>query len=414
MLLVRFLPEIAGVLMFIMMATQVPQVGPYLILIEFGLVGLIFLFRTTTFLDALLRWWPLLLAPILAALSAMWSDVPMASLRYGLQFLFTAFVGVLLARLMTPQRFVSVFLVAMFIFCIMCILYGRQGSSADGMVLIGLTGSKNQIGYAAQLLILSAAAVLMMRGVGAGLRWIAVLAIPLGVYLVAGTNSATAVLMAFGGTLALAITWFAQRMNPGARLATLLGVLVILAPLTALIPEAITFINHFVFDTLDKDPTLTGRTFLWDAADDLIARRPILGYGYQAIWMGDSTETIALKRLTGVEDGRVFHFHHQFRQVAVDTGLVGLFAFIGVVLAMGLSGLRQVVMRPTPATSFFFIVYLLMIVRAFTDIIIVPFSIHTLLFFAAGVYAFWKPQAVEAPAHQARRWRPAHRFGVRA
>lgn len=414
MVLVRFLPEIVGVLMFIMMATQVPQIGPYLILIEFGLVGLIFLFRTTTFLEALLRWWPLLAAPILAALSAMWSDVPMASLRYGLQFLFTAFVGVLLARLMTPQRFVSIFLVAMFAFCILCILYGRQGSSAEGMVLIGLTGSKNQIGYAAQLLILSAAAVMMMRGTGAGLRWVAVLAIPLGVYLVAGTNSATAVLMAVGGTLALAMMWFSERMNPGARLATLIGGLVIVAPLSALIPEALAFINHFVFDTLDKDPTLTGRTFLWQAADDLIARRPILGYGYQAIWMGDSTETIALKRLTGVEDGRVFHFHHQFRQVAVDTGLVGLFAFVGVVLAVGLSGLRQLLLRPNAATSFFFVVYLLMIARAFTDIIIVPFSIHTLLFFAAGVYAFWKPETAHAPAQQPRVWRPPHRFGARA
>jgi len=414
MVLVRFLPEIVGVLMFIMMATQVPQIGPYLILIEFGLVGLIFLFRTTTFLEALLRWWPLLAAPILAALSAMWSDVPMASLRYGLQFLFTAFVGVLLARLMTPRRFVSAFLVAMFAFCIMCILYGRQGSSAEGMVLIGLTGSKNQIGYAAQLLILSAAAVMMMRGTGVGLRWVAVLAIPLGVYLVAGTNSATAVLMAVGGTLALAMMWFSERMNPGARLATLIGGLVIVAPLSALIPEALAFINHFVFDTLDKDPTLTGRTFLWQAADDLIARRPILGYGYQAIWMGDSTETIALKRLTGVEDGRVFHFHHQFRQVAVDTGLVGLFAFVGVVLAVGLSGMRQLLLRPNAATSFFFVVYLLMIARAFTDIIIVPFSIHTLLFFAAGVYAFWKPETAYAPAQQPRAWRPPHRAGARA
>jgi len=398
MVLLKFLPEISAALMFILMATQVPQIGPYLILIEFGLVGLIFVFRTTTFLEALLRWWPLLLAPILAALSAIWSDLPMTSLRYGLQFLFTAFVGVLLARLMTPHRFISVFLVAMFVFCILCILYGRQGTSADGMVLIGLTGSKNQIGYGAQLLLLAACVVLMHRGAGAAMRWIAVLSMPLAVYLLMGTNSATAVLMAVAGTLVLIGMWVSERLPPGGRLAALIGGVVVLAPLTALAPEAMDAINYFVFDTLDKDPTLTGRTVLWAAADDLIARRPIFGYGYQAFWMGESADTIGIMRMMGITDGRVFHFHHQFRQTAVDTGLVGLIALVGAIAAVGFAALRQWLIRPNAATSFFFIVFMLMLARAFTDIIIMPFSIHTILFFASGVYAFWKPQRAEQPA----------------
>jgi O-antigen ligase len=107
--------------------------------------------------------------------------------------------------------------------------------------------------------------------------------------------------------------------------------------------------------------------------------------------MGDSSETIGLKRLTGMADGRVFHFHHQFRQIGVDTGYLGIVSFVIVLIATALAGLRRILLTPHPATSFFFVVFALMIVRAFTDTIMAPFNIHTLMFFACSVYAFWRP-----------------------
>ena len=33
------------------------------------------------------------------------------------------------------------------------------------------------------------------------------------------------------------------------------------------------------------DSTLTGRTIIWDFASDEIARRPLLGWGYQSFWL---------------------------------------------------------------------------------------------------------------------------------
>jgi exopolysaccharide production protein ExoQ len=240
------------------------------------------------------------------------------------------------------------------------------------------------------------------------------LSLPVGGYILLGVNSATALLMGVGGAVVLAGLWFSERMAPGGRLATLLGMFVILAPLALLIPEALQAWDYFLYDTLDKDPTLTGRTFLWARADDLIAQRPLLGYGYQSIWMGDSTETIALQRMTGISDGRTFHFHHQFRQVAVDTGLVGLAAFVGALIAVGVSGMRQLLLRPTVPTSFFYIIFMLMVARAFTDVIIAPLNVHTVIFFAACTYAFWRPEeayAREEPAFNWRKLRPARAPG---
>lgn len=405
----RFLPEIVAFLIFFLMATQVPQVGAVLVVIELGLIALLIALRGRVALDTLLRWWPLLLAPILAPLSALWSDAAAATFRYGGQFLLTAFLGVLLARLIPPRRFMILFMVSMFLFCIGCIIFGRQGMSAEGPVLIGLTGSKNQMGYASQLLMLSALGVLLLKDVSGWLRLMALAAMPLGIAVLLGVHSATALLMAVGGVALLAGLWFSERMTPGGRLATLLGVGIMIVPLLLLIPEGIQAWDHFLYDTLDKDPTLTGRTFLWARADDLIARRPFLGYGYQAIWMGDSTDTIALQRMTGITDGRTFHFHHQFRQIAVDTGLVGLTAFCGALIAVALNGFRQLLLHPAVPTSFFFIIFSLMTARAFTDLIISPFNVHMVLFYAACTYAFLKPQEAPLPAPDFRwhRLRPA-------
>lgn len=409
MLLLAFLPEIAGSLMLIMMGTQLPRIGPLLILGEFAIVGILFVFRTTAFFDVLIRWWWLLVFPIICVLSTLWSDVPMVTARYSVQFLFTCFVGVLLARLMPPRRYLLVLMISLFVFCILCIINGRIGSSFDRWVLIGLTGSKNQMAYAAQLLMLSSIGVLLLRNVIPQIKAIALAGVPLSVYLVAGTDSATALLMSVVGSFALVALWFSQRLPPGGRLGAIVAGALMFAPLTALIPEALALINHFVFDTLGKDPTLTGRTILWERADMLIDRRPVLGYGYQAIWMSDSLDTITLKRLADIQDGRQFHFHNHFRIAAVDTGFIGLAAFVGAMIAVGLAALRQILLRPTVETSFFALVFLLMVARAFTDQIIVQFNMHTLLYFAASVYAFWKPQQAAQPdaAFDWRRARPA-------
>jgi exopolysaccharide production protein ExoQ len=399
MALIKFLPEIASFMIFIMISTQLPQIGPFLILGEAGLIGLLVLTRPLVALEVITKWWPLMLTPIIATISTVWSEAPQTSLRYGAQFMFTMFMGVLIARLLPPRRFLMVFCASVFVFCILCILNGRQGSSAEGMVLIGLTGSKNQLGYEAQLLMMSALALLLMGVRFIALRWIAVLSFPLAAYLVLEVNSATALLMAVGGSAAMVGLWFLQRFTPGGRLATIVAALVVLAPISLVIPEIIDAMNYFLFDTLNKDPTLTGRVFLWAAADDLAERRPLFGYGYQAIWIGDSSESIGLRRMAGVSDGRTFHFHDQFRQFRVDTGWIGLLAFVGVLAAIGFAMIRRVLLRPDVPIAFFFVLYLLMVLRAFTDIIIMPFSIHTILFAAMGVYAFTPaPETARAQA----------------
>ncbi len=399
MLFLAFLPEIASFLLVIISAVQRVDIGPILVLGQIALAGALFITRPTAFLETALRWWPLLVMPILCVLSALWSSAAAETLRYAAQLLFSAFLGVYLTRVMTPARFATVFLYAMFVFCILSVLDGTQGPSAEGPVLIGLTGSKNQMGFAAMYLLLAAVTALVLPRISALTRWVALLAFPIAAYILYGSHAATAVLMAAAGIALLLALWFSQRLPPNGRLATLIGVLLILTPLTALTPEATDFVNRFMFETLNKDPTLTGRTILWARADELIAQRPIFGWGYQAIWMSDSMEAIGLRRLTGVTDGRTFHFHHQFRQVGVDTGFVGLIVFVGAVIATALAGFRRILLAPDPATSFFFVLFALTVARAMTDTVLTPLTVHTMLFFACCAYMFWEPAREQGRAH---------------
>jgi len=59
----------------------------------------------------------------------------------------------------------------------------------------------------------------------------------------------------------------------------LVGILSVAAVVIVTTPD-------LLFSLLGKDASLTGRTGIWSAAIDSIAKRPLLGYGYQAFWLG--------------------------------------------------------------------------------------------------------------------------------
>lgn len=398
MVLIAFLPEIVAFLVFFFVSFQMAEIGPLLVLAQLGLAALLIAVRPLAAMQTFARWWPLLLVPILAFISGFWSEAPAASFRYGAQLTFTAFLAVHLARLITPQRFLAIFLLAAFVFCALSVASPRLGPSWDQMVPIGFTGSKNAMGSAAQILFTAAIAMLLCTGVSRPMRWVALLALPVAAYFLLRTASSTAVVTALLSVPALMGLWLLQRFPPNGRLGVMAAVLIVLTPLSFLIPEGLDWFERFMAETLDKDPTLTGRTLLWAAGEELATRKPLLGYGYQAIWLGESSEAIGLMRLTGMSDGRSFHFHNQFLQIQVDLGYVGLIAFVLMMAAVVLAGFRQVVLRPTLATSYFFLSFLFMLSHATIDQVMNAFSIHTMLLFAAAVYAF---APTPAAAHNA-------------
>ncbi|HWA00962.1 MAG TPA: O-antigen ligase family protein [Caulobacterales bacterium] len=403
----QFIPEIAVLLFLPLMTAQVPELGPLLVLAQFALMALLIATRPVQALSALTHWWPLLALPIIAVASSAWSDLPAESARYSFQFFFTCFTGVLLATLVSASRFLQMSFLGMLVFCAISILSHRTGPSFHGEVLIGFTGSKNQMGLAGFMLLMSAMAAGLDNKIHARIRLLAIPAIPIALYVLASTDTATAVLIAAAAAPLLLTLHVSERFHPATRVALMLGVLLVLSPLTLVWNDAVDWLTDTVFNSMGKDATLTGRTYLWERAQELIDRRPIEGHGYQAFWVGESADTIGILRWAGLADGRTFNFHNTYLQVAVDTGYLGLGALVATLIAIGLGGFRQFVLGPTAATSYFFLNFMVLIMISFTEVILLPFLPRTMLLFVCGVYA-WKGAVAPRAAPAQDSWRRRH------
>jgi exopolysaccharide production protein ExoQ len=86
-------------------------------------------------------------------------------------------------------------------------------------------------------------------------------------------------------------------------------------------------ITHYeaILLALGRDPTLSGRTDLWEIMIDKILQRPWIGYGYAGFWEGKAGESIDVwYRARDMPP----HGHNGFLDLSLDIGLVGLGLFL--------------------------------------------------------------------------------------
>lgn len=77
----------------------------------------------------------------------------------------------------------------------------------------------------------------------------------------------------------------------------------------------------FLFTLLGKDVTLTGRTGIWSAVLDSISKRPLLGYGYQAFWLGLEGESY---RVILAVSWVLAQAQNGFLDITLEMGIAGL------------------------------------------------------------------------------------------
>jgi O-antigen ligase len=119
------------------------------------------------------------------------------------------------------------------------------------------------------------------------------------------------------------------------------------AGLLALEATRTDFLDLYVYllDALGKDATLTGRTILWQFAEDAINARPWLGFGYKGWWESSETPAALLRVVVGQE---LWFFHNTFLDLAVAFGVVGPLALVAG-LAVGVyRSVRAFVLNPEP------------------------------------------------------------------
>jgi exopolysaccharide production protein ExoQ len=324
--------------------------------------------------------------PLLVLLSSFWSDVPTTSLWYGMQLVITILAGILIGSCATSREIVRGIYYAMVIVTVASLISGEKGPSAVGPVLIGVTGSKDAMGFVGLTLFAAALSLGVDREQPKWSRLSTLVFLPVGAAIATGVEALTtalaifAVAIVFSGLMTLKrleinLRWVLLGLGATAALCAIIGVM-----LSGLSIDSVLL-------ALNKDTTLTGRTTLWASADEWIDKAPILGHGYKAFWLGGSNESLSLLAMFGLTDGRVFQFHNTYREIMVDLGGAGLLALLAAGVPFIYCSLINAFYYPSSPNAFFATILILLAARSPVESIVLVFYPYTVLFYACGVAA---------------------------
>lgn len=360
---------------------------------------------------------PLYIFAAYVLLSVLWSESPKDSLKTAIEYLVTVTAGLVLSSAKDPQAVVRGVAMAFLLYVGCSIVAGGTigiGVGAGGEAFSGLTESKNLMADIASTGLIVSFVMALMALHGRKWLWaaIAAVAILIDLYAVVGARSAGAI------------------MGLGIGMAALLGLLPLLvagravrASLTALLAVCAVFVAfsyrwlsqaliEFSARLFDKDPTLTGRTYLWYRADDLIREKPMLGRGFQAFWLQGNIDAEGLWRYFDITERSGFTFHNTVVGTMVTLGGIGVLLFFATLALGAIMLIRKFVVRPNLSLCLWIAVLLYQVSRmGIEEIGNAPFYFSTALCYAALGAAFGRlpgPRMAHQPiryaAHLARIW----------
>jgi exopolysaccharide production protein ExoQ len=79
---------------------------------------------------------------------------------------------------------------------------------------------------------------------------------------------------------------------------------------------------------LGKDSTLTGRTYLWEIAQRIMAERPLTGMGGEGFWRPEFGQANSIVQYFDYERFTGFSFHNSYYENGVNYGYPGFYATI--------------------------------------------------------------------------------------
>lgn len=324
-----------------------------------------------------------------ALLSAAWSVAPDMTLYYGVQLLITIGCAFAIWLALDLRQFLRAVLIAAVCICLVSIAVGTTGPSKTGPVLIGVTGSKNSMAAAGHLALLVGMVTVVDPRMGRTFRVLALPAMVVGGFIVATTHAATDIILAVLAAPLLVSFWFLHRLPKPWRAGLLIGVAILLAPLAIMHKPISRAATDYLFTTFDKDPTLTGRAYLWELGDGLVAQKPLTGWGYKAILMGNTQEGIGMLRSQQVQDPRAFSFHNTYLEARVDTGFIGWFCLVVTIAVGTLAACLRAIYRGGTGNAFIAVFLISMVARSFSDNLIAPFFAYFTLLLIAVAYALY-------------------------
>lgn len=278
--------------------------------------------------------WVVLALPLLAMVSALWSDYPAVSLKGGAQYMVTTSIGLWAGTCVKPRMLMSALLSALIVVAVLSVLFGTvQYNGLTGeYTFVGVFGSKNYFAVCVAFLLLTAGAVALDKSQAFTFRVLGIFGAGLAVPLLFYARSVGALVTAIVTLMIALMLRLALRLAPRPRVVLL--VFTFLSILASIVVATFELDYATALDYFGKNTTLTGRTLIWQYAVNAIAAKPILGGGYEAFWQGGNWGAEEVWFYMGVTSKYGFHFHNTLFEVAVDLGLVGLCLFALVLMLM--------------------------------------------------------------------------------
>lgn len=347
-----------------------------------------------------------ILLPFIACYSTFWSTLPGTSLHTAAEYMIMVVCTVIMARLTSTAAYLKGINLGAALVLIATLLSGHNAKDlfGDTYALVGLFGSKNEVGFFAEICIFTSMLLFFMKT-----SWpekIAFAAIPISISLVclylskSSTSllSLIAILGVYGGMYV--VTRFPPRFRP---IPFILAILAMAALGSALIAFNAD-VQGKVLHSVGKDSTLTGRTYLWSEGVKVGNERPILGHGYSAFWVVGQPQAERYWKEFFIPGKTGFHFHNMFIQTYVDLGFLGLCVVIFLVVFNLLRSFWLVARHGMiPEYGLALGLSCMLAIRCFVEVDwLGPFGIGDLLFFAIipRIAAYKRRLATEQPPLQ--------------
>ncbi|QYC11339.1 O-antigen ligase family protein [Brevundimonas nasdae] len=246
--------------------------------------------------EKIIRAWPawLILFGLiaLAYVSKYWSIDPEVTSRrviaMAINSAFAVYVGCVFRGAPLPRMLMNTCLVMAIGSLIMVFAFPRIGvhQMDNAGLWRGLWYEKNQMGLVMVVGAVSSAAVLAADHLAGNGRkpWVPLMAFGLTTLLVMATQSKTSLLCWLLGVGMIGFWWL---LKQGGAAITIVAVwfAVVTSSLAAWLWNTD---SAAILQALGKDPSLTGRTLIWEALMRRVAERPMTGYGFSAFWGVDS------------------------------------------------------------------------------------------------------------------------------
>lgn len=347
-------------------------IGPLTPLTIIGIIPVYMLLRWERLPGIFASSWPLFLLPLLAIVSAFWSEAPERSVRYGILYLITVTPAIFIGAGVERDSLLKGIFIAFAIYIVLSLLFGRWvGWGVGGRAFAGLMGSKNAAGDIAALTLITSTMMIFYAWGRRQWVWfaIALLIIPIGLYSLWASKATGALVATIIALPCLLAGCFCRRLSPAVR--NMIFILIFLFTVTALVtlPIWIDTIFESVLDATGKDAGITGRDILWKKADELIIDKPWVGQGYSSFWVRNNLEAEYLWRAMGVQSRTGFNFHNTPREILVHLGFLGLTLYFFIALFAAIRLIVKTVKSLEYASIFCFSLFIFELPRLMFEVI---------------------------------------------